>query len=815
MNITGNGESNFIIGTKQKDTINGGDGDDTITGGKGNDVLTGGDGADIFTYAKGDGNDKITDYDGSEDVIAITGTTVKNFTKKNDDVVFNLASGSKITVVGGANQVVKYTEDGGDIQTYPEIPDVVDYNKKGTSATLLSSYYDDTFDVSDTQYANSIISINASEVTHDLTIIGNKKANNIIGSSQNDTINGKTGNDTLTGGDGDDTFVFGSGDDNNVITDYTSGDIIKITSGTAKVSSTGNDYIITAGKTKITVKGALDKYLAIADANDNITWYPDDPAAKMTYTKGGLLTLNKKYSKNYFDVNDFENGFAGKVYTINSSAVTHSLNITGNDESNVIIGTKQKDTINGGDGDDTITGGKGNDVLTGGNGADVFTYAKGDGNDKITDYEDEDTIAITGTTVKNFTKKGNDVVFNLASGNYITVAGAADKTVYYTEDGGITQMYPEPNTDNYNKKGTAVTLLSGYSDDSYIVANTQYATSLISIDASAVTHDLTIVANSKANRIIGTSEDDSINGGAGKDTIIAGDGNDTINGGKGNDSLVGGDGADVFIYNKGDGNDKIVDYTEEDVLSISGVSVKSSASGIKKSGNNVIFTLTDNSKITVAGGADKVITYDENGTRKTFGGSEGLRYDDSHTAVTLTSGYDSDSFTSSNYSSYTSTLITINASAVEHEMTIGGSDLKNYIVGTDETDYIDGGKGNDSLLGGDGEDTILGGAGNDKIWGGDGDDSLWGGAGADTLYGGEGADTFVFKADGKDVIADFATVDTIMILNGQVSGYSAKGDDVTFNFTNSSQLVVKGGADKAIMLKDSNGNILNNGVYNP
>lgn len=827
MTIVGNDVANSIVGGKSKDTIYGGEGADTIVGGKGADKLYGGDDADVFVYNKGDGNDVIADYE-TEDILSFSGVTVKNHVNKSGNTVFTLSDNSKITITGGADKVIRYTEDGETIEKFND-KDVVNFNKKGTSATLISSYYDDSFDnTSYSDYANSLVSIDASEVEHSLSITGNKKANYIVGTSQDDYIDGGEGadklyggdgsdtlvggkaDDTLTGGDGDDTFLYYNGNGKDVILDYQQGDIIKVASGT--VSSTavlkGNDCVFTVGKGTITVKNAKDKYVHVVDANDNDIWWPEDPSSRLTYSNG-TVNINKKYTDKTFDVNAFEEGFAGKVYTINASAVTHVMTIIGNDEANSIVGTSQKDTIYGGEGADTISGGKGNDIFYGGDGADVFVYNKGDGNDKILDYEEDDTIAINGVTVKNVakSKNGQDVVLGLSNKSSITVSGAADKVVYHSENGGDIQTYPE-DTDpvNFNKKGTSATLLSSYDDDSFVVANySDYANSLVSIDASAVEHTLSITANKKANYIVATAQNDTISAGAGADTLI---------GGKGNDVLTGGSGADIFLYNKGDENDKILDYDEEDTIKISGVTVKTVTTS--KNNEDFIFTLSDNKKITVAGGADKDISLSINGTDTIYSGKGTVNYNSDHTAATLTSGYEDDSFTTSNYSAYTSTLVTINASQVEHEMTIGGSTLGNYIVGTDEDDNIDGNSGSDTIYGGDGNDSILGSKGNDTLYGQDGNDTLWGGADNDTLYGGDGEDIFFYKGDGNDKILDYTSVDSIVIQDANCSGYSSKGDDVTFKFNSgANQLVVKGGADKFIALKDTAGNYINNGIYAP
>lgn len=57
--------------------------------------------------------------------------------------------------------------------------------------------------------------------------------------------------------------------------------------------------------------------------------------------------------------------------------------------------------------------------------------------------------------------------------------------------------------------------------------------------------------------IYGGSGNDSIEGGAGNDVIFGGDGNDLISGDEGNDIMNGGAGRDTFVFDTGDGDDRI------------------------------------------------------------------------------------------------------------------------------------------------------------------------------------------------------------------------------------------------------------------
>ncbi len=62
------------------------------------------------------------------------------------------------------------------------------------------------------------------------------------------------------------------------------------------------------------------------------------------------------------------------------------------------------------------------------------------------------------------------------------------------------------------------------------------------------------------DRLYGGKGDDMVKGGTGHDRIFGGKGDDIIEGGEGRDVMYGGRGADTFIFNEGDGNDKIRDF---------------------------------------------------------------------------------------------------------------------------------------------------------------------------------------------------------------------------------------------------------------
>ena len=830
-----------LTGNQKNNKIFGGSGNDTLTGGKGNDSLTGGDGSDVFVWNKGDGSDTILDYE-EGDTLQINDDYVKSqvTNAKTGNVAFKLASGAKITFKGAAGKTISFTDSqnpGG--TTYPQ---TIIYNNKGTAVTLTADYNKDSYSTADhEEYAKTLVTVDASATDQDIALTGNQKNNKIFGGSGNDTLTGGKGNDSLTGGDGADVFVWNKGDGSDTILDYEEGDTLQINGDYVKSqvtnSSNGNVAFKLASGAKITFKGAANKVISFTDSqNPNGAAYPDNPVK--VNDKGTGATLLSSFNDDSIDITSNANipaKFAKTIITVDASAADQDLTINANQKNNRILGGDGndnifglngndsiaggtgKDSLDGGAGDDTLIGGKGNDLLTGGSGSDVFVWNKGDGNDTIADYEDEDTIQFNGDYVKSqvTNAKTGNVAFTMASGAKITFKGAADKVISYTDSTGE-HTYPD-NPVVFNDKGTSATLLSSYTGDSFDVADTNYAKTLVTVDASATDQDLTINANQKNNRIFGGSGNDyifglkgndSLVGNAGKDTLDGGTGDDTLIGGAGNDLLTGGSGSDVFIWNKGDGNDKIADYESEDEIQINGVAVKSVTE--TKNKQDVIFTLGNNQKITVAGAVGKTISYSVDGTYYTYpenGG--GVTYNEDGTAATISASYTEENFGPTEYSAYKSVLVTIDASALDQDINITGNSKNNSIIGGEGSDTIDGSTGNDKLFGADGNDSLIGGKGNDLLNGGDGDDTLWGGAGTDTLVGGDGADTFIYKAgDGKLVINDFDYYnegDRVILESGRITGVSSGVSDVTFKL-DSGSIVFKGAANQLIELYDTSGN---------
>lgn len=175
--------------------------------------------------------------------------------------------------------------------------------------------------------------------------------------------------------------------------------------------------------------------------------------------------------------------------------------------------------------------------------------------------------------------------------------------------------------------GKKITLTENYDEETFSLSG-KYS-SAITLDASKVLLDLSIIGNKFSNRIVGSPQDDTIDGGKGADTIKGGYGNDSIFGGKGNDVLYGGtgkdtlwggvgddelfgdEGKDVFYYKPGEGNDTIFGYESSVDKIILGSGTISNVYADRN--NNVIFSIGDGQIVVDKGGDMTINIYNGSG----------------------------------------------------------------------------------------------------------------------------------------------------------------------------------------------------------
>ncbi|MBO6758316.1 MAG: DUF4214 domain-containing protein [Roseibium sp.] len=238
------------------------------------------------------------------------------------------------------------------------------------------------------------------------------------------------------------------------------------------------------------------------------------------------------------------------------------------------------------DKDDYISGTKGADVLTGGKGKDQFGFHTDypndfgretlDDGDRITDYEFEEDIDITGVRLRNqdvtleYDKANNQTKIKLD----LDQDGKVDRTLILDGDKrGTLQVDANccatPTTTIKIKQAAENSLTLAEPDQSSAtmidLAGTNVHEGTDSIDIIfGLAGDDTIFAAGGADTLVGGDDNDTLNGGDGDDLISGGGGNDTLNGDAGNDALHGGLGNDAL--NGGTGNDYLAGDDGSDTL---------------------------------------------------------------------------------------------------------------------------------------------------------------------------------------------------------------------------------------------------------
>ena len=185
----------------------------------------------------------------------------------------------------------------------------------------------------------------------------------------------------------------------------------------------------------------------------------------------------------------------------------------------------------------------------GGSGSDTFVFASGDGDDEITGF------AVTGAAQDKI---------DLSA--FTSIASLDDLKDTKDSNGEISDT------------GTAVEInlpnngeirLNGVTDAEALTAdNFIFYTKRISGNMGDRFNN-EINGGSRDDAIYGEQGRDILNGGGGDDEIYGGEDKDTINGGEGDDWLDGGPGEDTFVFEPGNGNDHIMDFTSGDMIDLS------------------------------------------------------------------------------------------------------------------------------------------------------------------------------------------------------------------------------------------------------
>ncbi|WP_167745367.1 calcium-binding protein, partial [Eikenella corrodens] len=216
-----------------------------------------------------------------------------------------------------------------------------------------------------------------------------------------------------------------------------------------------------------------------------------------------------------YNGNDRLDGGAGNDTLYGGNGNDTLLGGTGNDS---LSGDEGDDRLEGGEGDDILIGGAGHDTLIGGAGndqlsggyneSDTYVFAKGHGQDIVSDYTSAangaDTLRFEGASSANvvFSRSGNNLVVKAYGGN------------------------------------DQVTVNNYFSDQD--VRHVKFAFDDRTVEPKDMAK-FTVVGDGteKDDLLYGWDTVDVLNGGAGDDRLYGYNGNDRLDGGAGNDTLYG------------------------------------------------------------------------------------------------------------------------------------------------------------------------------------------------------------------------------------------------------------------------------------
>ncbi len=702
--IVGNGGANSLTGGSGDDTLTGNAGNDSLAGGLGDDSLIGGLGVDTFTITSG--TDVVADLgNGGIDVLTVAaGATVSatvtaawtaSLTTVNRGTAMLTTSGlavnlAAVTVAGGNG---------------------FDITNTGVATTLTGSAFSDT-------------------------LTGGSGNDSLVGGTGNDSLIGSTGNDVLTGGAGADAIDGGEGSDiyvavtaadlvEDVFSDtgtsgtdelrYAStvggtltvsdnlGSIETITIGTgtaatAVTTSTTTIHVnaaalstdigivgnaaansLTGGSGNDTLRGnfGADTF-TIGSGTDTVADLGNGATDVLNVAAGSTVNamVTAAWTASLATVNRGTAHLTTSGLTVNLAAVTvaggNGFDVINTGNATTLTGSVFGDTLTGGSGNDSLLGGVGDDSLAGSAGNDVLTG--GAGADSLDGGEGSDIyVAVTAA----------DLVGDVFSD---TGSVGTDELRYASTVAGTLTVSDNPVGIDTITIGTGTA-----------AAAVTTATTLINVEASALTNGIGIIGNAGINSLAGGSGNDTLTGNAGNDSLLGNAGDDVMIGGVGVDAQNGGEGSDLYVIAL------TSDYATGEVIADTG------ASGT----DELRFTTTSASTLTLAA---------------SLTGIENVVIGTGTAASAITTG---------------TLAINVNAAALATGIAI---------TGNHGTNQLTGGSGADSLIGNNGNDTLNGGLGNDTLTGGMGADSLTGGAGSDTFIVAAG-DTG--QATGFDFFASF------------------------------------------------------------
>ncbi len=822
-NLIGSAADDRLTGDGNTNVFNGGAGDDVLAGGAGNDTLTGGAGADQFRVGPDEDSVTITDFNTGEDRLYLD---VAEGTALNPQVVdgtlrltipgtqISLAGVTDVTAVNieyspgltALGTIADYADDDASndaptaaTYTTAGVTGVTAANLAAVNARVAAADRDGADTVSE---LDALVTLANGDVAAAAAPDGSSGSTSggqtVTGTANNDILRGGAGNDTLNGLAGDDQLLGDAGGD-------------RLNGGA------GNDTAVYGGATGVSVDLAAGTGTGGDADGDRLS---------------GIENVNGTLG------NDTLRGDSGANYL--DGGILGDDTLEGRGGHDLLHDVGGNDTLSGGTGNDVLVPGPGDDQLTGGDGRDIFRIGRGNGTNRVTDFDPVQDV------------------LEFREGLFADLAAVKAATTVLPENGGLRIDLPAVET---SAAGT-LTVSGLDSPDALTAANVR----IVSADV------VTGVAGNGTVALAGTAAQ----GSPLTATVTDGDGISTTpfisyqwqrSDGTGDYEDIGGaesasytpGQADVghtlrlvAIYSDDDGNDEQV--TSAPTAPVSNVNdapegvpvISGPASGALTAGavlsadrtgisdadglpgeasgfryqwqrsdgaggyedigtNSASYTLTDAD----AGRTVRVaVRYQDEGGKE----EEVISTATNAVAVrpevaalgTIAAYAEDQANPAPDVATYTTAGVTgvtaanldrvnVRVAGAEREGADEVSELDALVTlangdkfetGTDGDDFLVGGAGNDRLSGLAGDDALTGLAGDDILSGGAGGDALIGGAGDDILSGGAGGDALIGGA-GDDTLIGDAGGDTLTGgagTNRYLFQGDAEGDDTITDF---------------------------------
>ena len=513
-NVDGSDFNDVLEGNDGINRLYGGDGDDELKGGGGNDILTGGVGADQLDG--GSGIDTAFYRDSNEAVTVNLGDGTATGGHAEGDVITNVEViiGSKYDdALTGSSGVDRLDGGAGD-----------DVLEGGAGADRLDG--STGADTAVYRTSNAAVTVNLGESTfagghaEDDTLVN---VENLEGSNYDDVLTGDSNANRLHGGDGNDELQ--GGDGNDQLFGDNGNDLLEGGGGIDQLDGgAGVDTVsYSSSRRGISVNLLLDE----GSRKDHGNWREE------------IINIENVIGSDYDD------------------------SLTGDNGANELYGRGGNDHLNAGQGDDRLFGEAGDDVLLGLSGADRLDGGEGVDTAVYSTSDEAVTVDLANGTSQGGHAEGDVIVGveNLWGSEHDDTLSGDDGANRLNGGGGNDELHGKGGNDllvgytgadlldggpgidavsyHWSNEGVAVNLKEGTSEGGYAEGDV-----IIDVEILGGTlYDDVLVGNHEPNQLYGYS---------------------------GNDTLEGGGGVDRFVFDWFNGDDTILDFTDNvDLIDLS------------------------------------------------------------------------------------------------------------------------------------------------------------------------------------------------------------------------------------------------------